>query len=218
MNLRLYLASYFPSSMVEYPYVTTTNALQKFISQIPDTGIPGKLTINELEKRGFKSTNHRLIISVMKFLKFIDELQRPTERWKSYRDKSRNKRVIAQAVKEAYADLFSLYPNAQERDTEALKNFFSTRTAAGSQVVDKTVATFKVLCQLSDFGEETLPEASPKQERKQAPSSSIKNNSQTAQEGKVPAININIQLQLPVTDNAEIYDKIFEALKKYLLT
>ena len=204
--------------MVEYPYVLTLNALKGFIAQIPETGIPEKLTIDELEKRGFKSKNHRPIIYLLKFLKFIDENHIPTEYWKNYRDKSRNKRVIGQAVKEAYADLFALYPNAQERDTEALKNFFSTRTTAGVQVVDKTVATFKTLCQLSDFGEETSVQAPTGSEEKEVPLPPTKDSSQVHQLSKVPAININIQLQLPATENAEIYNKIFEALKKNLLS
>jgi hypothetical protein len=138
--------------MANYPYILKTGALKKFFDTIPSIGIPDKVTVKHLEMLNFKSTNDRPIIVILKFLKFIDETGIPGERYKQYRDRSRSRAVLGAAVRDAYQDLFKLHPDADQKDHQALHNYFNTQTGRGERAVKATTETFKALCAMSDFG------------------------------------------------------------------
>ncbi len=192
-----------------------TNNLKKLIQDIPNTGIPEKLTTTELEARGFKSKNDRPIIAVLKFINFINDSGTPIENWTAYRDTTQSGSTMATALREAYAEVFRLYPDANTREVSVLRNFFTTRTKAGKQVVDQTVTTFKALSELGDFGN-IAPSTTPGKSIEETPK--LPNKSATIPESQHLPININITIQLPPTENQKVYDAFFESLKKHLLS
>ncbi|MGH2392312.1 MAG: DUF5343 domain-containing protein [Candidatus Limnocylindria bacterium] len=53
------------------------------------------------------------MIPVFRALGFIDASQGPTAKWTAYRDKGRAGQVLGEALRAAYSDLFSTYPDAQ---------------------------------------------------------------------------------------------------------
>jgi len=105
-----------------------------------------------------------------------------------------------------------IYPNASETDDTSLKNFFAPTTDAGEQVVARTVDTFKILCSFADFevslGEPALtPTPTPTAVGVQLP---------VTPEGV--RLDVSIRIELPVTQDADVYDKIFKSLRKHLLS
>lgn len=206
--------------MADFPYTTVLNKLKTFLKKIQDIGIPDIVDKKLLASSGFSGSNDSTIIPVLKFIGFIDDNGKPTSRWTQYRDKARAGKVIAEAINEAYSELFTLYPDANNRSTDELKNFFSTKTTAGSRAVSQTVSTFKSLCENADFSEvpskiTEKPEiiSTKKEEINIA---KIKKEISGFETGIT--ININIQLTLPETTDETVYNKFFEALKKHLLT
>jgi hypothetical protein len=118
----------------------------------------------------------------------------------------------------------SAIPDAHRKDNEALRNYFSAHTTVAESTLGLIVATFKALAAVGDFetaapvtgsdsGADTKVRASTKSAA-EAPRDLRVNGHSTAR----PAININIQLQLPATEDGAIYDKLFAALKKHLFT
>ena len=201
--------------MAEYPYIIGPNILKRFIQEIPSTEVPDKMTTVELEARGYKSHNYRVIIPILKFIRFLDDGGVPTSSWTNYRDKGKAGAVMASCLRVAYADLFKIYSNAQEKDTEALRNFFSTRVKKSENVLNWTVATFKALCELADFRAEA-----PDVEEIEAPVGEQQTRvgrTRVPQSQSGMVVNLNIQVTVPATDNADIYDKFFAAMKKHLL-
>lgn len=196
--------------MVEYPYILNTGRLRSFVDTIPKMGVPDTINTNTLPKLGYKSTNDRPIVKILRFIEFIDTNGVPTQNYKNFRDTSKARIVMANALRKAYSELFKLYPNAHKKDDESLKNFFRPTTKAGEQVVERMVDTFKTLCSFADF-EAAIPEKEVKrkeiEEVKEAPAllSGV-------------TINVNVQITLPVTDDASVYEKIFKALKDHLLS
>ena len=177
--------------------------LKKFLQAIPTMGVPEKIRVKTLPQIGFKSSNARYIPSILKFIKFIDASGAPTEDYKNFRKKRMSKSVMANALKKAYADLFKLYPDAPSTDFGKLRDFFSGTTDAGESALKYTVETFKTLCSFADL--EAVPPKPPdeeEEEKKQAAGLTI---------------NLNVQLTLPVTEDAKVYDAIFKALKENLL-
>jgi len=122
--------------------------------------------------------------------------------------------VMAGAISKAYGDLFNMYPDAYRKDSEALRNYFSTKTAVGEATVGYIVRTFTALCKLADF--EAVAADVPAAPRI-APT--LLGPSPTAlREPPGMTVNINIQLELPATEDASVYENLFAALKKHLLS
>jgi hypothetical protein len=146
----------------------------------------------------------------------------PTAKWTQLRADFGG--TLSQCLKEAYSDLFSFYPDAHLRDDEALTSFFRGSTEGSAEEVERMVNAFNAVRQLATFSEAEENEGTDNSEP-EAPK--IKNNTD-ARSGSGPdansprgkesgaAININIQLQLPADASGEIYDKLFEAMKKHL--
>jgi len=209
--------------MGEFTYTSNPGSLKEFFKEIQEVGVPAKLTQKVLESLGYKSNNDRPIISVMKAIGFIDQSGVPTENWKRFRDKSIASGVLAAAVRTAYADLFTIYPDAPRKDQEALRNFFSSRTNLGERAVQYMVRTFTILCELCDF-EAVLETTNGHGQQVVHVAASVPGPS-SGQKKTIPAmapiggmtVNVNIQLVLPTTEDATIYERLFEAMRKSLI-
>jgi len=153
--------------MVNYPYTQRTGSLKHFFEKIPVVGKPDRVTNKYIYSLGFKSTNDRAIVPLLKFLKFLDATGAPTERYMKYRDKSISKAVLGAAIQETYSAVFQTYPNAPEKGNTDLENFFSTQSGLGEKAVKSIVNTFKALCSIATFDkmdiiEETMEDETAK--------------------------------------------------------
>jgi hypothetical protein len=201
--------------MEKYVYISNSTRIMSFLDKIQSTGYPNKLDRMLLESLGFKNSNDRPLIPMMKALGFVSSDGTPTERWKNYRDKASAGYVLAEGIREHYAELYKTYPDAHLQDNEALRNFFNTHSKVGKRAIDYMISTFKTLTENADFKAERPDILTQGQEPKQEspgrlPSRQIQNQGYT--------ININIQLTLPETTNTSTYDAIFLAMKKHLLS
>jgi hypothetical protein len=124
---------------------------------------------------------------------------------------------MASCLRTAYSELFSTFPDADRKDVEALTNFFRANTKTGDATLRNIVGTFRTLCEFADFQQsaeivwdtkEGIESPMPKARTTYAGTS--------PSEGQGLVVNLNIQLQLPVTEDATIYDKIFQSLRKNL--
>lgn len=202
--------------MAEFPYSPTPAKVKPFFEHIQEAGVPPKVTQRYLESVGFKTKNDRYLISILKFLTFLDSSGKPIEAWHAYRHKEAAPSVMARAICTAYSDLFNTYPDAYRKDNEALRNYFSTRTAVAESTLGLIVRTFTVLCELADFEDLAVDvSAAPSI----APAPELVGPLPTVLRGPPGmTVNINIQLALPATEDASIYEKLFAALKKHLLS
>jgi hypothetical protein len=194
--------------MVDYPYILNTGTLRTFLNSIHERGVPDKITTHTLPMLGYKSSNDRPIVKILKFINFIDASGTPTQNYIDYRDTSKAGFIMARALRNAYLDLFKIYPDAYKKDDETLMNFFRSTTKAGEEVVKRMVATFKVLCSFANF--EAAPPTGEGEEKEKTREVQVSPSAIT--------FNLNIQLVLPTTDDASVYDKIFKALRDHVLS
>jgi hypothetical protein len=203
----------------KYPYTTVPGKLRDLLRKAPAMGRPDKLTVAWLKKAGWTSSNDPSMIPVLKFVGIVGSDGRPTELWDAVRVQDQEGRGrVAAAVRKAYADLFSLYPDAHRKDAEAVRNFFRANTSGGEQVQTKTVQTFQVLAEFGDFDaplSERVPggQGSVKAVEKGAKTSGEK----MAASVSGVSLNVNIQLQLPATSDGEVYEKLFSAMRRHLM-
>lgn len=213
--------------MSEYPYAHVSAKLKDFLDKIPSTGVPDKVTYNELAARGFKSTNDRSILGVLKFLDLVDAEGIPTENWISYRNKSSNKLLLASLVQHSYSELFSMYPNAQERADEEIRNFIASKTKVGEDTIQRIVTTFKMLCSMSDFSSHTIitepEEQKPGSETSDDEALTDVSAKQKAIETATPVrsslapVNVSIHIHLPEIDGVEAAEGLIKSIAHYLL-
>lgn len=197
--------------MAEYKYTTVVGKLEGLLAKIRTTGVPPKANADWLRSLGYTSSNDRTIPPVLKALGFIDNSNVPTQRWRDYRGAD-HRRVLGDALRDAYPDLFNLYPDACARSDAELESFFRTHTDGGDQVVKKLVGTFKALCANADVGGEVSLGArlAPQPAPSMNPAPSALNAA------LAPSLHIDIQIHISPESSAEQVDQIFKSMAKHL--
>lgn len=192
-------------------YTPTPQNVKKFFETIQGLGIPPKVSNAYLPTIGFRSANDRYLMGVSKSLGFVDTAGKPTTKWRDFKDRTKAPKVMADAIKTAYADLYSTYPDAERKDDDTLQNYFARTSGVAESVARLMVRTFKNLCELAGF------EAVAEEEHVTTPTAPAGEKvGEIPPGGKLVTLNINIQLQLPATKDATIYEALFSALKKNL--
>ena len=207
-------------SLSDYPYILKPRSLESFLTNMPDRPKPPKVTQSYLSSVGYTSSTERAIIPVLKFIKFIAANGSPTDSFKLFRDTTKSKAIMAQVLKENYKNLFDVHSNPCQASDPDLENFFRTATGRGGRMLKATVDAFQVLCKFADFGAPPpTPTPTP------TPAKTVPTTVTPTPTIQLPVtkeagvtLNVNIRLELPATQDAEVYDKIFQSLKKHLLT
>lgn len=107
-------------------YLVTAKNLEAFFNSIINAQPPKKFTLKFLEQLEFKSTNDRLLIGILKALNFVDSDGVPLEKYFEFIDQTQSKKVLADAIKDAYSDLFAIKLNANELSESEIKNKLKT--------------------------------------------------------------------------------------------
>ena len=107
-------------------YLVATGKTAEILSAIQAAQAPPRFTQKFLETLGFTSTNDRLIISVLKALGFLSDTGEPLGRYHEFLDRSQSKQVLADGIRQAYADLFQIKADAQSMTRADVKNKMKT--------------------------------------------------------------------------------------------
>jgi hypothetical protein len=141
--------------------------------------------------------------------------------------------VLAEAVEEAYADLFQLRRDAQNMERAELKGKFKTLTQGqvSDAVIDKMVGTFQAFCKQADFD---APRSQSPAVAETNSDEVVSDDGASADGGAVPrppapalsgsdglrlgGFVYNIELHLPESRDPAVYEALFKALKAHLLS
>jgi len=192
--------------MASHTYTTVPGRIPELMEKIRSVGIPDRVTRTWLQLIGFKSSNDRTLINVLKFIGFINERGNPTDTWRRYRGAD-HALVLAESIRNSYSEIFQTFEAPSRLSTNELKDFFRVETGSAEGTVSKMVDTFKALCQVADF--RSTPIEGPLREKSEETGLRI------SRDGKNVSVNINVNL--PVTEDEAVYERIFSALKKHLL-
>jgi len=206
-------------------YLNNVGSLTKFLEEIRTAGVPERVTFEFLKTLGFKSSNDRPIIGVLKAIGFLDANGTPTESYRSFRDPDLGPKVLARALRSAYADLYLANTKAHDLPLEKVKGIIATKTSKGTGVVKLIASTFKTLAKAADFsepaGESEKPPAKAAHQPKGPDDVGHKGPFPTHPLGQgagPPGFHYNIQIHLPTTTDITVYNAIFKSLKEHLLS
>lgn len=197
-------------------YVQVYGQLRDVFDRIAEGQAPEKFTIQYLKDLGFTSSNYRAVIPLLKSLGFLSEDGTPTARYHDYRNTARSRRVMAEALRDAYGDLFTIKANPTDADRPLIEGKFKSVHNTSPNVAKLMANTFYFLLELADISpapvetenEEEFPPPPP-QEKVEPPL----RGTQPAH----PTLHYNIQIHLPATKDIEVFNAIFKALKENLI-
>ncbi|MEM8875568.1 MAG: DUF5343 domain-containing protein [Planctomycetota bacterium] len=201
-------------------YVLPTNRIPDVFQQIRDGQAPDRVTQQLLKDWGFTSKNDRAFLPLLKALRFLSPDGKPTQRYHDYRDHSRSKSVMADALRDAYEDLFLIKSKPSESDREAIEGKLKSFHNASDNVAALQAKTFYELLKLADL-EASNVKAQAASERitvsdEATPDSPIEADFKNTN-GISTSLHYNIQIHLPATKDVEVYNAIFKSLREHLL-
>lgn len=130
-------------------YVLPTNRIPDLFRKIQDGQAPDRFTTQLLKDWGFTSTTDRAFIPLLKALGFLTTEGKPTDRYLEYRDHSRSKAILGQAIRDAYADIFLIKEHPTASDRTAVEGKFKSFHNASDNVAAQMTKTFYGLLSLS---------------------------------------------------------------------
>ena len=198
-------------------YLHSVKNVSAIFAAVKDAGVPDRFSHEFLKQLGFTSSGDRAVIAVMKALRFVDDNSTPTDRYRHFRDPSLSGAVMAQALRDAYSDLFTINQKAHEMGSAGLLGAFKRITGKGDAVAQKMASTFKALAGLGDWTASTVkPSVEPEGERPEGPGESSAPTTTPDLAGGFPALHHNVHVHLPVRTDVKVYDAIFRSLREHL--
>lgn len=199
-------------------YTVAVGRISDLFSKIKDGQAPDVFAVQLLKDWGFTSSNDRAAIPLLKELGFLTPEGRPTTRYHEYRNHSQSKAVMAQAIKEAYGDIFLIKATPSKADKEAIEGKFKSFHNVSDNVASLMAKTFFALMDLADFAAERNP--SPPALEQSNKSEDAKQDKKNFLGSGVPVapagLHYNIQIHLPATKDIEVYNAIFKSIKDHL--
>lgn len=197
-------------------YVQIYGQLPELFGRISEGAAPNKFTTQHLKDWGYSSSNFRAVIPLLKALGFLSADGSPSSRYHEYRNTSQSKRIMGEAIRDAYGDLLTIKSKPTNADRQLIEGKFKSTHNASPNRAKLMANTFYALLDIADLS--TSPEQ--KIEIKSSPAESSVPNAQEESPSKThsrPSLHYNIQIHLPATKDIEVFNAIFKSLKEHLL-
>jgi len=209
-------------------YTLKTGSMRAYFDAMLDAQPPERFSVKFLENLGFTSTNDRLFIGILKDLGFLNRDGTPQQRYFDFLDRSRSNQILADGIRDAYADLFAVNIKANEFTVQDAKNKLRTLYSGKKTdlVIGNIAKTFRALCDCADFSgtpsarQERRPDDEPVEEIHVQREPTLRQHPDDAlpPSGKirVSGLQYHINIVLPETRDQAIFDAIFKSLRDHL--
>ncbi len=215
-------------------YLTSFKNTPDILQSIQAAQAPDRFTVKFLEGLGYASSNDRAMINVLKALGFLDDSGVPKRRYHEYLDQTQSEVILADGIREAYADLFRINKNAHTMNSTEVKNKMKTLSEGSftDRVLTQMSGTFTTLVKSADFASPSTASVAP------APVDEVADTPPAAaptSNGVGPVVNApvpasvppavgglglgltyQINIQLPESRDQAVYDALFKALREHL--
>ncbi|MRR13094.1 hypothetical protein EG835_11700 [bacterium] len=201
--------------MLTKRYMSSVKNVSDILAKIVTGTAPSKFTAAHLKTLGFAGTNDRAIIPLLKDLGFLGADGTPTKRYHDYRNPANSRRVLGEALREAYEDVFHLNAKPTKADREAITGVFKSVNNLADRLAELQTTTFFALLDKADVSEKPSAKALEPQGDQQA--TTDEKTGGTSEKTRSLQLRHNIEVHLPATKDIEVYNAIFKALREHLL-
>ncbi|HKM81714.1 MAG TPA: DUF5343 domain-containing protein [Candidatus Acidoferrum sp.] len=210
-------------------YIQVYGQLPDVFSRMSEAQAPEKFTRQYLKDLGFSSSNFHALIPLLKSLNFLTADGTPTNRYLEYRNTARSRQVMAEALRGAYGDLFTIKAKPTEADRPLIEGKFKSAHNVSPNLAKLMASTFYALLSLADLEAPPTAEAPAAEEpppmkpseTETPPPPPVAGGGHSERHSEVvqpkPTLHYNIQIHLPATKDVEVFNAIFKALKEHLL-
>lgn len=184
--------------------------------------VPDKFTTKFMADLGFTSSNDRQFVNVLKAISFLDDAGTLTERYFKFLDQSFSKQMVAEGIKEAYADLFALNTSANKLTKNEVEGKFKTLTNGSkeSATISYMASSFINLCGYADWSESQILEKKVGENGNNIKQELLTNGTEELRQDKQQVrgfdLNYDIHIHLPATRDQAVYDALFASLAKHI--
>jgi hypothetical protein len=210
-------------------YLTSAKNTNDILQAIQSAQAPARFTQKFLEGLGFPSTNDRTMINVLKSLGFLDDSGVPTRRYHQYLDQTQSAIILAQGIREAYADLFRLNRKANSMTTVEIKNKMKTISEGlfSDRVLTLMASTFATLVKSADFtsapadtedgkqaelGDDEVDDATDDAQEQD----DLRRDRSRLNRSRIGDLVYSVNIILPESRDPAVYDALFKALREHL--
>jgi hypothetical protein len=201
-------------------YVLSNKNIPLILTKVVEGVAPPKFNVEHLKSMGFGASNDRAFVPLLKDLGFLSSDGTPTPRYHQYRDGSQSRRVMADALRDAYEDVFHVSEKPKPADRSAIEGLFKSKHNSNDLTAGRQAATFFTLAGLADFDSAPPKQGIPAEVRRPAVEETIEAKP-LEEVAKRPALSTElhytIQVHLPATKDIEVFNAIFRSLRENLL-
>ena len=211
------------------PYLSSTGLLQDLFKKIQEAPPPARFSQDYLfTNLKFKKSGSTLpFIPFLKRIGFLSNDGAPTDIYKKFRNPNPviSGQAIAESYRFAFKDLYARNEYWHKFTKDDLKNFLievlelDPKSAALNYLI-RTIETLKKYANFNEsiieVEEEDLDNNEPDEEEKGARKN---DNAERRKHSELAGLNLSytINLNLPETSDAKVFDAIFKSLKENLL-
>jgi hypothetical protein len=204
----------------DVPYMMSVANLHKILDAIQRAGAPEVFHLDFLKDLGFKASNDRGAVKLLKYLGMLDGSGRPQASYRDFMDQTKAKHVLANRMRSAFDDLFTADRNANTKSVEQLKGWFKTKTGAGDAVAQKMASTFRSLATYANW--DGAPPAAAEEEKSEFSTPEriqppIELSQPTGRGKSDIGLVYRFEIHLPDTQNVDTFRAIFRALREELM-
>ena len=196
-------------------YVQNYGQLPEVFKRLSDGQAPEKFTRQYVKDLGFQSASFHALIPLLKGLGFLSSDGVPTARYHAYRDQSQARRVMAEALRDAYSDIFTIKAEPTDADRALIEGKFKSAHNTSDRVAKLMASTFLALLSLADLKSASAKAIEAKVEVK-TEKEDMHSDERRATSHR-PTLHYNIQIHLPSTKDVEVFNAIFKSLREHLL-
>jgi hypothetical protein len=200
------------------PYLTSPGTIETALKRVKAAATPPTFNNDFVHAvLQIKGGTGKTVAPFFKKLGLVSDAGVPTALYQKLRNPSTAGGALAQATKHAYKPLFDVNEYAHKLSDKDLKGLILQVTGLeeGNRTSDLIYQTFSKLKRASLFDTAVTADAPSAPDEKKGPS-----NFNSGQEKPLRELRIGytINLNLPATANIEVFDAIFQSLRKNLLT
>jgi hypothetical protein len=206
------------------PYMASYGLVPKILTKIQEARRPERFTQDFVEtKLGFSGGGAMAFIPLLKRMGFIASDGTPSRLYDKFRNVATQGAAVAAGMRAAYSELFDRNVYAGELSKDKLEALIMevTGDAHEDRTTQLTVSTFLALQKLADF-EAKLDDGAAAEPSEGSASTQPQVPVAPATHAHSGSVGLNlaytINIVLPETTNAEVFNAIFKSLRDNLLS